>query len=323
LTYEEVLDSLRNKIVEVDDFHFLKYHAKNTYFIGGVTHPIIDAIATALQSIDNGSPGYANEMIDRICSYKGDNWDNYDQILSIFAEIAAAFRAIQIADKVDSKPIFMREPKALKNSKNPEFSSSTFGQKYCVEVKAPKIRSHQLGRKSGFQFVSRSDHWLKMAKDYSGNVILPKDNPIKDYLVSANQKFEVYKRINEHDYRILFIFWDDYIYEPMNALLHPLSGLFTENSFHRDESGKIIIFENVDCVILSRHLMYFQQILADKKPIDPIEHAFDLNTDLPLIFVQNPHGRELPLGFVEQFNAIPPHPMLGSEYQIADIIFWM
>lgn len=323
MDHYECVKLIVDKIKAIDTFHYLKYHAVNLKMVGGITHPIIDSLAMVLSTIDESDNGYALEIIERICSYKGDSKDNYDQILSIFAEVLIAYRAIHIADVVGGKKIFIREPKKSKGSKNPEFSSRTLSVGFCAEVKAPKIRKHQEGRKSGFQFTSRSDTWMHISKEWGGNVILPKDNPIKDYLESAEKKFIEYKKINAEDYRLLFIVWDDYIYEPMNALLHPLSGLFTDQSFHKDADGKVINFPHIDGVFITRHLMYFQQVLADKRPIDPIAHAFDMNGDLPNIFVQNPHGREVPIGVVEQFNATPPHPLLGSEYGIVDIVFWI
>lgn len=323
MTHDECIDLIVEKIMSVDTFHFLRYHAVNTYFVGGAIHPIIDSLSLALSTIDSNDPGYALEIINRICSYKGESKDNYDQILSIFAEVSVAFRAIEIANSVNETKVFVREPKKSKTSKNPEFSSKTLDIGYCAEVKAPKIRKHQEGRISGFQFTSRSDTWMNISKEMGGNVILPKDNPIKDYLESADRKFVEYKKLSVDDFRILFIIWDDYIYEPMNALLHPLSGLFTDQSFYKDKNNNIILFSNVDGVIITRQMMYFQQVLADKRPIDPIDHPFSMNNDLPNIFVQNPHGRQVPIALYEEFNATPPHPMLGSEYGIVDIVFWL
>jgi len=125
---------------------------------------------------------------------------------------------------------------------NPEFRSATGGIFYCAEVKTPALLKQQRLRSRGniVQLPARFDGAKEIAQNIAGedNILLPRDNPIKDFLESSNQKFESYQRYYPEDYRLLLIVWDDYIYEPISVLLSPFKGLLTPNSFSKDAEGK-------------------------------------------------------------------------------------
>src|SRR5690606_31386323 len=106
-----------------------------------------------------------------------------------------------------------------------EFESQTREVKYAVEVKTPRLIAHRntMATKS-WQLSARIPLKDILPVDQT---TLPRDNPVKDFLESASAKFAEYKTCNPSAYRILTIVWDDYIYEPVTALLHPESGLLT------------------------------------------------------------------------------------------------
>jgi hypothetical protein len=113
--------------------------------------------------------------------------------------------------------------------------------------------------------------------------------------------------------------WDDYIYEPITALLHPMSGLFTSKTF--DPEGRT--FDLVDGVIVLRHMHQFGRCLADRPLVNGLRHVFQLiNTPLPAAFIQNPNGREIPQELLAQFGAVDPNSLPGSEYQVQDFVDW-
>jgi hypothetical protein len=85
-------------------------------------------------------------------------------------------------------------------------------------------------------------------------ITLPRDNPVKDFLVDADAKFKAFKSKADCT-TVLVIVWDDFIYEPITALAHPKSGLLTANSFAKDANGSPMKFPNVDAVVLVRHLL--------------------------------------------------------------------
>jgi hypothetical protein len=60
---------------------------------------------------------------------------------------------------------------------------------------------------------------------------------VKDFLVSAEAKFTIFEGHRPNSLRLLFIIWDDFCNEPISALLSPVSGLLTEQSFHRGADG--------------------------------------------------------------------------------------
>lgn len=97
---------------------------------------------------------------------------------------------------------------------------------------------------------------------FGGKATLPRDNPVKDFLISADEKFRNFKREGNF-YSVLFIIWDDFIYEPISAFLAKPAGLFLEDSFARDGAGKALRFKNVDAVFLDRQLTQFMNSAGD------------------------------------------------------------
>jgi hypothetical protein len=101
----------------------------------------------------------------------------------------------------------------------------------------------------------------------SGEVALPRDNPIKDFLRSEDSK----RRLPAADaasqsgagHR-----WDDYIDEPISALLSPGPGLLTPNSFEKLPDGSRRAYPDVDAVVLLRHQHQFVQGSANRAPCD-------------------------------------------------------
>jgi hypothetical protein len=53
---------------------------------------------------------------------------------------------------------------------------------------------------------------------------LPRDNPVKDFLVSADAKFEHFKETDANFIGVLVIIWDDFIYEPISSLISESAG---------------------------------------------------------------------------------------------------
>jgi hypothetical protein len=309
------------KLTEKNERHFFVYHINyRTNF--GFLHPFIQQLALVLYDIDQVYQGYALEMIGRITRCKGQLPDRYEELLTMLAEIHVTHRAIIVADEVNGEKIFVHEPRSHANGKNPEFRSCTNGIYYAVEVKAPKLLKHQQMRsQGGIQYTSRWN--FSPFGENVEHIIYPRDNPIKDFLISAQAKFNEYVTIYPDDFRLLFIVWDDYIYEPISALQHPSSGLFTSRSFARDEKGQPLTFDLVDGVIILRHLHQFKLALAEQELINDIVHPFQyVNKPFPCAFIQNPHGRKVPDILLDEFIATSPDGLPGSEYQVTDIVFW-
>lgn len=156
-------------------------------------------------------------------------------------------------------------------------------------------------------------------------ITLPRDNPIKDFLLSAEGKFAPFKRENKNFYSLLVIVWDDYVYEPISSLLHPSCGLFTPNSFDQDPGGQALNFPSVDGVVIISHLHQLIRATSDEPLIPPCRYPLDYgqDNDFPMkAIIANPYGINIPKVVLDCFQAYSPAQDMGSEYIPQDLIFW-
>ena len=227
----------------------------------------------------------------------------------------------------DDPVSFDREPTSGTSKKNPEITISTKDYKVGIEVKAPSLLKHQKIRANNkTQVASRFIDKTEIDKITKGEVTTPRDNPIKDFLISADQKFKSFKE-NEVNFRgLLVVVWDDFIYEPISALTHHSSGLFTKNSFAKDKNGQPLTFSNVDAVIIVRHLHQFNAAASGSPLIDNKTHAMDYGEKgnfPPKAFIVNPHGSGMSETIIESLQAFTPCPQMGAEYMPKELIWWI
>jgi hypothetical protein len=159
------------------------------------------------------------------------------------------------------------------------------------------------------------------------DITLPKDNPIKDFLISSNEKFKEFKKNRKNFYGILIIVWDDHIYEPISSLVHKESGLLTKNSFAK-ENGEPLKFPNIDAVIIIRHLHQFKLSAGDQELIDGKVDMMDYGEkgEFPFkVIIPVPGGQILPNKITEAFQAIDFREAsgLGAEYRPQEYILWL
>jgi hypothetical protein len=191
-----------------------------------------------------------------------------------------------------------------------------------VEVKTPSPDAYRMIRdQSSLQYLSRLDDEALRREGFT----LPRDNPVKDFLASANEKFKPFRKADPNFYGVLVVVWDDYINAPIAALLAPSSGLFTPNSFARDGAAQPLKFEYVDAVVLIRQQHQFRWAAADKGVFDGRTHVMDFGKpgSFPFnIYVTNPLGRMPPETVLTALHAIPRDETLGAEYGIGDFVKW-
>lgn len=157
---------------------------------------------------------------------------------------------------------------------------------------------------------------------------LPRDNPVKDFLVSADGKFAAFHADDSDFYGVLAIVWDDFIYEPITALLHPSSGLLTENSFARDAHGDPMRFPNVDAILLISHLQWLKRALGEGHPdvaFAMSDQAFrwDFDATRPVAIVDTPDGRPIPEEIRKLLGVRPLDAIHGAEYRPSDMVHWI
>jgi|SRR5271165_3558517 len=308
-------------------WHWFQYHFR-TLNCPGMEHPLAQSIIDALVVCDKFMPGYAKQFIDSFAAIGGkDKFEaHYEQLLQRLAELHVVKQVVSFS--WPSGTLFRSEPTAEGSRKNPEITVQNGEQTYGIEVKAPALLGHVRNRSSnGTQLPARvfSRETLVSVRRVNEKLTLPRDNPVKDFLISANDKFCSFKKRTLHFTGVLVIVWDDFIYEPISSLLHESSGLFTPKSFYRDESGAATLFPNVDGVFVIRHLHQLSRAARDEDLIDGCKHPLDFGNDgvFPFkAFIANPAGARVPDILLRCMQGYPPKPEMGAEYRPQDIVLW-
>lgn len=276
--------------------------------------------------LDSQVPHLGGNFISALGRVSGKVKDEgqYQQMLQVFAEVFCIYHILNMPWSENA--IFEHEPIGI-NGKRPEFRVSDNGQYFTFEVKASSLLDHQRRRsKAPTQIPARlhPDVTSALNKSGGGNALMPRDNPIKDFLKDANQKFNGFERDNSTN--ILIIVWDDFIYEPL-ASLNGETGLLTANSFHRVKNAAVV-YEAIDMVICLRHLGVFQQGLAERELPDGRETMFSFGKNRRTTNVHIPTlwGKPVPSFIYEGFKSVDSnHELLRevAEYRTPEYIIWL
>lgn len=308
-------------------WHWFRWHFQQS--LQGNEHPLCKSFVDACLDCERVIPGFAIGMADRMASIAGrEKFEpHFEQLLQLFAELHVIRQVVTFDWGKQTK--FRWEPTAGTSKKNPELVVENPDFTIGIEVKCPALFDHARKRSTNpIQLPARSDAIRSAAENLRkapDQITLPRDNPVKDFLQSTNEKLTPFKLAHTDFYGVLVVVWDDFIFEPITALISELSGLFTKNSFHKDTAGIPVRFENVDAVVLIRHLHQIVHATRDEPLMDGCRHALDYGQEnvFPYkVLIQNPNGRPVP-GILEQcLQTCWPSPQLGSEYIPQDLIFW-
>ncbi len=322
MTKQEAIDIV-NKSDIFKKWHFFKYHFD--FYNKGLEHPLAKSIIEMTVELENIVPKAGLDYIQKIASIndKPNHTKHFEQLLQVLAELTIVHKAATFnwADKTS----FSYEPTTGGSAKNPELTITTDALAIGLEVKAPElVTKHNERATKPQQVPSRSDIFKVIDKEVT---MLPRDNPVKDFLISADKKFEEFKKANSNFYGVLVIVWDDFIYEPISALTSPQAGLFTEHSFAKDKDGNILKFPNIDCVIVTRHLLPIVRGTRDEPLPDLSQHPLDYgrHKEFPFkVIIKNPWSNlETPNEIIDCFQVLQPGPELGAEYLPSDFITWI
>lgn len=278
----------------------------------------------ALIQCEQAMTGYAEDMLERLaaCGGREKNVDDYEAILAWLAELTVV-RHFVCWDWPWPVTI-QHEPTAPGSKLNPEIVVNDGTFRLGVEVKTPKLGEHAARRGS-------STHQLlaRLPKELVGlsgvAPLLPRDNPVKDYLSSANAKFSGFRASDPNFRSVLVIVWDDYVNEPVSALLSPSSGLLTSSSFDRAADGQRRQYPNLDAVVLLRHQHQLRRGMAGQGPADQRMHFLDYGVPghfPPNAVIPCPDGLQLEPAQADALCAEPLTPFLGAEYQPAEHVIW-
>ena len=307
-------------------WHWLSYHFSN--LMAGRIHPLSDSVIDACLQCERRMPGFAEDFINRIAHIGGreKHIPDWEQILQQLSELHIITQASRW-DWPDGT-IFEHEPTTAGSQKNPEIRIITPDIELGIEVKTPAIFAHWEERsKNPFQFASRFAP-REFIQDFAGEntATLPRDNPIKDFLISAEEKFAPFVSKNPDFIGLLFICWDDHIYEPISSLIQKHCGLLTENSFHRTETDSSVTYPSIAGIVVLRHLLQLIRACRDEPLTDNLKHPLDYGNhgELPWkAFFQNPSGHAVPEQVLECFDARIPTLEMGAEYRPQEFIMWV
>lgn len=319
MTRDEVLKLFVLRVPNEYPKHMLCYFAANA--ARGITLPFLDSLVAALAEIDTATPGYAREMVDRIAAIPGTGEQQYEAVLQILGEIYVVRGVVRVADR-DGQRVRIRHEPGGAGEKNPECDATISGVPVAVEVKTPKLIQHgRLRAENPWQVTARMPR--EMTQTLTATP--PRDNPVKDFLISADAKFSAYELFQSGAFRLLVIIWDDFCNEPIAALVSPVSGLLTPNSFNRDAFGAPVRYPNVDGVIVVRHQHQLIRATRCEPLVDglPEVMAYHHTGFPPKAFIQVPGGREIPPPLLDALGAVPLADCMGAEYQPSELIMWI
>jgi hypothetical protein len=235
-------------------WHWFSYHFERK--LRGRPEPFAEAIIEACLEVEQALPGFSYRTLDRLVALGGveKHEPHYKQLMQLLAKVHVVRQLVR--HTWPQTPTFALEPVVAGSAKNPEVTVEIGSDLFGVEVKSPLLLEY--GRQRGqlpAQLPARSGYLDEFAAAAGGKdqVLLPRDNPAKDFLLSADEKFAGFKAQHPSFTGALVIVWDDFIQEPLTSLVHPQAGLFTPNSFATDANGAPLSFANVDGVILLRH----------------------------------------------------------------------
>lgn len=280
----------------------------------------------ALDRVDQVMPGYADNMLTRLEQMGGKEKDpnHYIAIVQWLAELLVVRHLAEHRWPAEAR--FVMEPTAGQSKKNPEIVIELEGVgRLGVEVKSPDLERHRALRGTDpWQMTGRSP---LSPSDLGGAVTLPRDNPVKDFLISSDQKFAGFRQESEEFRSVLFIVWDDYVNEPLSALLAAGSGLLTPNSFNTDEHGNPVKYPNLDAIVLVRHQHQLRHGMANHGVVDERKHFLDYGDPdafPPHAFIPNPAGRPLAMAWLEAIGAWPLESLQpAAEYNPGELVMWI
>lgn len=302
-------------------WHWYSFHFQ--FYALGCEHPFAGSLVDAILDIDNKINGYAISVVHKIASISGREKyrPHYEQLLQICSEIYVISQAARYFS--DSSYVFRYEPTSI-SLKNPKIIIESPAFRLGLEVKQPSLLDHMEKRSHNMlQLPHRLD--IK-PEDIDAGITLPRDNCVKDFLISSDDKFKGFKELDSNFTSILFIVWDDYIFEPISALLGEPSGLLQDTSFAVDPLGNRLTFCNVDAIILDRQMIQF--ILATRT--EPLlygkSHAMEYGTvdKFPYkVIIPNPVGKPIINDIRNCFQVRDINDIeLGAEYIPSDGITW-
>jgi hypothetical protein len=302
-------------------------HPLAPFFLAPWHDPVASGVVGSALACEQRIPGLGKRFIAELCEAgRGAGAsEQFDMLLQKLAELYILGWLCMV--KWPDGAVFDHEPKSPVSGKRPELVVDTASGRFVFEVKTPKLAQFRRERSDKpVQLLGRIVPKDQLGELFSGaEHTSPRDNPMKDFLVDANEKFQGFKAAPE-DRAYLVVVWDGQFPEPISALLNPLSGLFTPQSFAKDEQGGPLAFPEVDGVLLVSRLGVFINVLEGKpRPDGPNMMRPLLSDSLPTASALAPSGNPLPDWLAEALRIVPAGDpnVPAADLQPLDFVFWL
>lgn len=321
-TWTRLLKEAMVSIGGAKEWHWFSYH-----FSMLPPHALGRSIVDACADCEKNLTGLGFQFIKDIAAICGreKHEPHYDQLLQKLAELLVLRKLLTLDWPAGT--MFQHEPAVSSVGKRPELRVVTPDRSFLFEVKTPSLLEHIRARQTnGFQVAGRVLPIAQVEKLIGdGGLTLPRDNPIKDFLIDADKKFAQFKAV-QAETSVLIIVWDDFIYEPITVLKHAQCGLLTQNSYLKDATGAAVQFAHVDAIVVVRHLTYFYRA-ASGQPLRERAHALDFGDEyaLPNVFIPISDAGLVPDRIQQGLRAVSwDDPLLqrAADYRPKDIIIW-
>ena len=185
-------------------------------------------------------------------------------------------------------------------NRNPEIEFVFDNNRYQIEVKSPTFNyCDEIADGDAFINYRVTPERFEEIKTQYEKYHFPKDNKFKDFLESAQGKFSSEcADMNSNVYGILVINWDNFVvpnidstFDNLDSIFYnSVSGIFTNNSFIKDNNGNPEIFDRVNGILI------YQRTIG-------MYGADDMFADYRLYkkyYIQNPYTKNSPEDFVKR-----------------------
>lgn len=304
-------------------WHWFAYH-----FSRLPPHPLAKSIIDACADCEAKLPNLGSQFLKDLAAISGRDrhLPDFEQLIQKLGELLILRQLLTISWPENTT--FQHEPAVAAKGKRPELRITTPERSFLFEVKTPALLAHIENRKTNpFQTAGRvfpQNHLAMLVGDEG--LTLPRDNPVKDFLLDAEKKFAQFKAVQDET-SVLIILWDDFIYEPITVLKHEQCGLLTPNSYWKDEAGLAVCYPHIDAVVLVRHLNYLYRATGDHA-LEEREHALDFGDEhaLPNVFIANGDPNLVPQEIRRALRAVDwdaPDLQHAADYRPKDLTIWI
>lgn len=303
-------------------WHWFSYH-----FSQG-PRPFAISIMEACANINERAEGVGTVLLRELLAIGGleRHEPHYEQLLQKLGEILIIERVV--TSEWPASTTFEHEPAVIRGGPRPELLATFPDGRMVVEVKTPSMFKHIRQRaQNGTQLPYRDVLPLDQVRAAFGSegVTLPRDYPVRDFLIDADRKFAGFR--DGRTASLLVMIWDDYIYEPISMLVNPESGLLTPNSFERDDDGNARIYQNIDAIVAVRHMNYLIAGAREEAILDR-SSAMDFGDarSLPNVSFDVSGIGRVPAHVLDRLRAVAhddPALKRMAEYSVQDMVFWL